>query len=125
MYTRTQVVLNATTLGNVLLEATKKAQGGSGSGSIKRKIGSALRALTDNDVLREWIYEQVLTSFLCLLMRLLHNCVCRCFMYIPPSLQVCDSIPQSNEAGREAEMERLVTLHACIYILMYIHIYIY
>lgn len=52
-----QVVLNATTLGHVLLDATKKEN--SGAGAFTRKIGSAIKALTDHDVLREWIHEQV------------------------------------------------------------------
>lgn len=58
-----QVVLNATTLGNVLLHATDKqkeqAGGKSKGGSFARKFTSALKALTDFDVLKEWIAEQV------------------------------------------------------------------
>lgn len=60
-----KVVLNATTLGHVLLDATKKQN--TGAGAFKRKIGSALKALVDYDVLREWIYEQVRYSSTALL----------------------------------------------------------
>lgn len=43
----------------MLLDATKKQN--IGAGAFKRKIGSAIKALTDYDVLREWIHEQVNT----------------------------------------------------------------
>ena len=90
----TQVVLNATTLGHVLLDATKKQH--NGAGAFKRKIGSALKALTDHDVLREWIHEQVSCLFLPVRFQVLRHYYA----------QVCDSVPHSNDAGREAEMER-------------------
>ena len=83
--------MNASTLGHVLLDATKKQS--RNAGAFKRKIGSALKALTDSDVLREWMYEQVNASIKTISSNYF-------------SLQVCDSVPQSNSAGREAEMEK-------------------
>lgn len=50
-----QVVLNATTLGRILMDATNK----NSSGKIGRKFGSAMKALRDFDVLKDWIWEQV------------------------------------------------------------------
>jgi hypothetical protein len=52
-----QVVLNATTLGRVLLDATDKHN--RNASKIGRKLGSALRALTGTEVLKDWIQEQV------------------------------------------------------------------
>ena len=52
-----QVVLNATTLGRVLLDATDKNN--RNASKIGRKLGSALRALTGTEVLKDWIQEQV------------------------------------------------------------------
>jgi phosphatidylinositol kinase/protein kinase (PI-3 family) len=76
-----QVVLNATTLGNILIAATDKAtvQGGgvSRSGSLSRKLSSAMKALSDFDVLKEWIEEQVEMD-----------------------------VPDDNEGLRQVEMER-------------------
>ena len=54
-----QVVLNAETLGSVLLHHTDK-QKNAAKGSLTRKIGSAMKALTDFSVLHEWIREQVM-----------------------------------------------------------------
>ncbi len=58
-----QVVLNATTLGHILLESTDQAkeQGGgvSRGGSMTRKISAALKALGDFSVLKTWISDQV------------------------------------------------------------------
>lgn len=53
-----QVVLNADTLGTILLKSSDKNQGGK-SGSLSRKISTALKALSDFSVLREWIIDQV------------------------------------------------------------------
>lgn len=53
-----QVVLNATTLGSILMEATDK-KGKAKSGSLSRKITSAMKALSDFSVLKDWIQEQV------------------------------------------------------------------
>eukprot|EP01034_Spumella_vulgaris_P029242 gene29242-36259_t len=53
-----QVVLNANTLGNILAEATDKVNSGK-SGSLSRKLGAAMKALGDFNVLSEWISEQV------------------------------------------------------------------
>jgi phosphatidylinositol-4,5-bisphosphate 3-kinase catalytic subunit alpha/beta/delta len=50
-----QVVLNATTLGSILMHATDK----NSTGKFSRKFGSAMKALRDFDVLKEWIWEQV------------------------------------------------------------------
>ena len=54
-----QVVLNANTLGNILIEATDKQTAGLKSGSLRRKLNSAMRALSDFSVLRQWIETQV------------------------------------------------------------------
>lgn len=54
--------MNATTLGSILMEATDGPDGASkkgSSGSFSRKIGSALKALSDFDVLSNWIVRQV------------------------------------------------------------------
>ncbi len=48
-----QVVLNATTLGRVLMDATHKEH----SGKFARKFNAALKALGDYDHLREWIWQ--------------------------------------------------------------------
>eukprot|EP01038_Epipyxis_sp_PR26KG_P005716 gene5716-7889_t len=58
-----EVVLNANTLGNILMEATDKSKKGGKSGSLTRKFNSALRALSDFDVLNQWIREQVQKEF--------------------------------------------------------------
>lgn len=59
-----QVVGDATTLGSVLLHATdkkKKEAGGTvRSGSLFRKLSSAMKALSDFTVIREWLHEQAL-----------------------------------------------------------------
>ncbi len=44
--------------GNILAEATDKVGSGK-SGSLTRKIGSAMKALGDYSVLAEWLREQV------------------------------------------------------------------
>jgi phosphatidylinositol kinase/protein kinase (PI-3 family) len=58
-----QVVLNATTLGSILMDATDKASvnkgGVSKSGSLSRKFGAAMKALSDFSVLGDWLKEQV------------------------------------------------------------------
>jgi hypothetical protein len=55
-----QIVKNATTLGNILIQATDKdAKGNIKSGSLSRKFNSALKAISGFDVLKDWIYEQV------------------------------------------------------------------
>ena len=58
-----QVVLNATTLGNILQEATdKNGAGKSKSGSLSRKLRAAMKALSDFSVIGRWIQEQVATD---------------------------------------------------------------
>ena len=52
-----EVVLNSSTLGGVLLEATDKEKEDIKSGSVQRKISSAMKALNDYDVLKEWIWK--------------------------------------------------------------------
>ena len=56
-----EVVLNSSTLGGVLLDATDKDKDKDDikSGSMSRKISSAMRALNDYDVLKEWIWNNV------------------------------------------------------------------
>lgn len=53
-----QVVLNATTLGNILMDATDK-QIKRKSGSLSRKINAALKAINDFSVISDWLKEQV------------------------------------------------------------------
>ena len=57
-----QVVPNAFTLGSILLEATDKKKKAAGravtSGSIFRKLSSAMKALGDFTVIRTWIKER-------------------------------------------------------------------
>ncbi len=50
-----QVVLNATTLGRVLLDVTHAEY----TGKYRRKFNAALKALGDFDHLRNWLWEQV------------------------------------------------------------------
>lgn len=63
-----QVVLNASTLGSILMASTDNKTAASGkktaakSGSLSRKIGAAMKALSDFDVLRDWIWEQVVND---------------------------------------------------------------
>lgn len=56
-----QVVLNATTLGNILQEATDKnsGKGKAKSGSLTRKLRAAMKALSDFSVMGNWIMDQV------------------------------------------------------------------
>lgn len=58
-----QVVLNSTTLGSILLHATDKSKKENNqaikAGSMWRKISSAMKALTDFKVLRNWIKDQI------------------------------------------------------------------
>jgi phosphatidylinositol kinase/protein kinase (PI-3 family) len=54
-----QVVQNATTLGTILMEATDKGNKTSKSGSLTRKLGAAMKALSDFSVIGNWIKEQV------------------------------------------------------------------
>ncbi len=55
-----QVVLNATTLGSILMDATdKQSKGASKSGSLSRKLGAAMKALSDFSVMGDWLKEQV------------------------------------------------------------------
>lgn len=56
-----QVVLKAKTLANILMEATDR-QGSNKSGSLSRKLVSAMKALSDFDVFSEWIQDQVRTD---------------------------------------------------------------
>lgn len=56
-----QVVLKAKTLANILMEATDR-QGSNKSGSLSRKLVSAMKALSDFDVFSEWIKDQVRTD---------------------------------------------------------------
>lgn len=53
-----QIVLNATTLANILMDATDKDNKRK-SGSLGRKFSSAMKAISDFDVLKDWIWEQV------------------------------------------------------------------
>ena len=57
-----QVVPDAMTIGSVLLHATDKKRKESGgtvrSGSLFRKVASAMRALSDFTVIREWVRER-------------------------------------------------------------------
>lgn len=58
-----QVVLQANTLGNILIEATDQRSKSKGnaikSGSLSRKLGAAMRAVSDFGVLSNWIREQI------------------------------------------------------------------
>jgi phosphatidylinositol kinase/protein kinase (PI-3 family) len=54
-----QVVLNATTLGNILIDATDKKSKNVKSGSLSRKLGAAMKALSDFSVIGDWLKEQV------------------------------------------------------------------
>jgi phosphatidylinositol-4,5-bisphosphate 3-kinase len=54
-----QVVQNATTLGSILMEATDKQNKTSKSGTLSRKLGSAMKALSDFSVIGNWIKEHV------------------------------------------------------------------
>lgn len=58
-----QVVQNATTLGTILMEATDKQSKNSKSGTITRKLGAAMKALSDFSVIGNWIKEQVNNDF--------------------------------------------------------------
>jgi CRP-like cAMP-binding protein len=77
-----QVVQNASTLGNILLNSTDN-KGSGKSGSWSRKISSALKAINDFDVMKEWMWDQV-----------------------------CEDIPSFDdpdaEVRKQAEMERYV-----------------
>jgi len=61
-----QVVLNAKTLGNILLDTTDMSAKRKGknpkNGSLSRKLASAMRALSDFTVFKLWIEEQVRES---------------------------------------------------------------
>jgi phosphatidylinositol 3-kinase len=54
-----QVVLNSSTIGSVLLHHTDKNKSKINSGSIFRKLSSAMKAMGDFTVIKEWIKEQV------------------------------------------------------------------
>lgn len=58
-----QVVLNSTTLASILLQATDRGKEKVKSGSLSRKLTSAMKALADFDHLKEWIWLQVLTDY--------------------------------------------------------------
>jgi hypothetical protein len=55
-----QVVLQAKTLGSILLDATDAKKSNNRSGTLSRKLGSAFKALSDFSVLKEWISGQVI-----------------------------------------------------------------
>lgn len=59
-----QIVPNAKTLGSIVMETSDematKAGNVSKSGSLSRKIDSAYRAFADYEVLKNWLYNQVL-----------------------------------------------------------------
>ena len=57
-----EVVLNSSTLGGILLDATDARKEGSKAGSLSRKITAALKALNDYDVLKQWIWDKVCTD---------------------------------------------------------------
>jgi phosphatidylinositol-4,5-bisphosphate 3-kinase len=61
-----QVVMNATTVGSILLDATDKKKKAAGqqvkSGSLFRKLSSAMKALSDFSVIRTWIHEQAVAA---------------------------------------------------------------
>jgi CRP-like cAMP-binding protein len=58
-----QVVLDANTLGNQILDATDTKSSNAGkrrpSGGMMRKLGSAMRALTSFDTMKNWLYNEV------------------------------------------------------------------
>lgn len=54
-----QVVLNATTLGNILIDATDKKSKNVKAGTLSRKLGAAMKALSDFSVIGDWLKEQV------------------------------------------------------------------
>lgn len=58
-----QVVLNATTLGSILMDATDTQSRNRGSvsksGSLSRKFGAALRAVSDFSVISNWLKDQI------------------------------------------------------------------
>lgn len=58
-----QVVLNATTLGSILMDATDSQSVSRGSvsrtGSLSRKLGAALKAVSDFSVISNWLKDQV------------------------------------------------------------------
>jgi CRP-like cAMP-binding protein len=62
-----QVVTNAATIGNILLHATDKKQKDAGktikSGTFMRKVRSAVKALMDYKVIKDWVMEQVNEEF--------------------------------------------------------------
>lgn len=61
-----QVVGDATTVGSIMLHATDKKKKEQGqavkSGSLFRKLASAMKALGDFTVIREWIHEQAVEA---------------------------------------------------------------
>ena len=58
-----QVVLNATTLGSILLQATDKGKEKVKNGSLSRKLSSAMKALADFSHLKDWIWIQVCEDY--------------------------------------------------------------
>jgi phosphatidylinositol-4,5-bisphosphate 3-kinase len=58
-----QVVLNATTLGSILLQATDKGKEKVKNGSLSRKLTSAMKALADFNHLKDWIWIQVCEDY--------------------------------------------------------------
>ena len=59
-----QVVLDANTLGNQILDATDTKSSNAGkrrpSGGMMRKVASAMRALTSFDTMKNWLYSEVI-----------------------------------------------------------------
>lgn len=54
-----EVVLKSSTFGGILLHATDKSKGSSKSGSLTRKLSSAMKALGDYGVIKDWIWEKI------------------------------------------------------------------
>lgn len=54
-----QVVPNANTLANILIDATDKKSKTVKAGTLTRKIGAAMKALSDFSVMGDWLKEQV------------------------------------------------------------------
>lgn len=58
-----QVVLNSATLGTIIQTSTDKSSGGQNkSGSLTRKINAAMKAMSDYNVVKDWIWEQVVAD---------------------------------------------------------------
>jgi phosphatidylinositol kinase/protein kinase (PI-3 family) len=58
-----QIVLQATTLGSIIMDATdaqSKQRGAvAKSGSLSRKLGAAMRAVGDFSVISNWLHQQI------------------------------------------------------------------